>query len=289
MSWLIFAFLNAFFEGSKDIIGKFKLNSGVDEYIVAWSFRLLSLPFFLLLLFFIDISTNLPQDFIIALIISGILNIFANIFYFKALKSTDIGLSVPFVTFTPVFLLITSPLILGEIPSKFGIIGILFIFLGSYLLNISKFHEGFFAPFKALLKNKGSRYILLVAFIWSISANYDKMGILSSSPFFWLISVNLFITIFMMPIVFYKSSDKLYQIKENIKGLYLISLVGSLSLISQMIALSMALVPYVISIKRLSTVIALIISYFLFKEKDLKGKLLGVSVMVLGVAIISIF
>jgi drug/metabolite transporter (DMT)-like permease len=39
----------------------------------------------------------------------------------------------------------------GEFPTFFGLIGILLIVVGSYVLNINQKHKSYFAPFCALL------------------------------------------------------------------------------------------------------------------------------------------
>ena len=286
MVWFIFAFLSAFFESMKDIFCKKTLKS-IDEYIVSWSLRFFSLPFLLPLLFFIEIP-SLGNSFWPALLVGGILKVMTTIFYMKAIKHSDLSITVPMITFTPLFLLITSPLIVGESPSFFGLIGVLLIVLGSYTLNIKQKHQGYLAPFKALVKEKGPRLMLLVAFIWSITSNFDKIGVQNSSPIFWVISTNIFITLILFPIMLFKSKNIIKQIQTSYKFLIPIGLISSLALIFQMIAINLTLVAYVISIKRTSTIISVLFGYFIFKEKGIKERLLGVIIMVLGVLFITL-
>lgn len=173
MLWFIFSFFTAFFESLKDVFSKKSLKN-VDEYVVSWALRFFALPFLIPLLFFVDIP-SLDNQFWTALLVSGSLNVIATILYMKAIKHSDLSITVPMVTFTPLFLLFTSPLIVGEFPSFFGLIGVLLIVLGSYTLNIKQRHEGYLVPFKALLKETGPKLMLLVAFIWSITSNFDKV------------------------------------------------------------------------------------------------------------------
>jgi len=180
--WIILSFLTVFFESIKDVFSK-KTLKDIDEYIVAWALRVFALPFLLPILFFIKIP-ELGDKFLLVLLISGFLNIVATILYMRAIKLSDLSITVPMVTFTPLFLLVTSPLIVGEFPGIFGIIGIFLIVMGSYLLNIKKKSQGYLAPFKALIAEKGPKLMLVVAFIWSITSNFDKVGILNSSPMF---------------------------------------------------------------------------------------------------------
>lgn len=55
-----------------------------------------------------------------------------------------------------------------------------------------------------------------------------------------------------------------------------------------MIAISLILVAYVISIKRVSVVFCVLWGHFIFKERGIKERLAGTSVMVLGVVLITL-
>ncbi len=67
------------------------------------------------------------------------------------------------LSFTPLFLVFISPLIVGEFPTAKGLIGIILIVVGSYLLNVNLKEKGILFPIKSLMKNKATRYMLIVA------------------------------------------------------------------------------------------------------------------------------
>jgi len=284
--WVLLSVLTAFFESLKDVFSKIGLKKG-DEYIFAWFLNFFSLLMFLLLLPFITISK--PGDrFWLALVIGGILNMITNILYMKALKSSDLSITVPMVTFTPVFLLLTSPIMVGEFPDIFGVMGILAIVTGSYLLNIREKTRGFFPPFKALFREKGPAYMLLVAFLWSITANFDKIGIRNSSVFQWIISIHLFSTILMLPLVIIKSGTKIKALPSQFKSLVPVGFFAAVRTVCQMLAINLALVPYVISIKRTSVIFTILFGYIIFKEKGIKERLAGSLLMIAGVLMITL-
>ncbi len=56
---------------------------------------------------------------------------------------------------------------------------------------------------------------------------------------------------------------------------------------SQMTALSLTLVAYVIAIKRTSAVFSVILGWAIFRERGFKARLLGSSIMLLGVIAIA--
>jgi len=143
MLWFIFSILTAFFESLKDVFSKLSLKH-VDVYMVSWSYRFFSLPFLLPLLLFIPIPA-LGGLFWPALIAATCTVTITTILYMKAIQHSDISITVPIVSFTPLFLLITSPLIVGEFPNIFGLIGVLFIVIGSFTLNIGEGGKGVLA------------------------------------------------------------------------------------------------------------------------------------------------
>ena len=160
---------------------------------------------------------------------------------------------------------------------------------GSYILNFKESSKGYLPPFKALVREKGPRLMLLVAFIWSITANFDKIGIQNSSVFFWPVAVNTFIAIGFIPVVLLRSKGKTRQVTSNLKTLVPIGLFHGLMIVFQMVAVSMTLVAYVISIKRTSAVISVVLGSMIFKEAGLRERLTGSVIMIAGVVLITVF
>jgi len=286
MLWLLFSILTAFSESMKDVFSKNNLKN-LDEYAVAWGLRFFALPFLLPLLLVIEIPP-LGKQFWIALFISGTLNVITTILYMRALKLSDLSLSVPMVTFTPLFLLLTSPLLVGEFPGVYGLAGIIFIVIGSYTLNIKERSRGYLAPFKALVREKGPKLMLMVAFLWSITSNFDKLGVQDSSPIFWAIAANIYISLFMLPVLILKSDLKFSQLSRYVAPLLPVGLFTALTFIFQMTAINMTLVAYVISIKRTSVIMSVFWGYLIFKEKGLKERLFGSFLMIIGVVLITL-
>jgi uncharacterized membrane protein len=285
--WLLFAFLTAFFESLKDVSSKLSLKN-VNEYVVTWSLFAFSLFLLLPLLFFIEIP-QLNLTFFLALISGGFINLIAFILYTKAINISDLSVTVPLVSTTPLFLLISSPLIVHEYSSFSDIIGIILIVIGAFFLNFKTHENNYFAPFQQLLTNRGSQYMLGVAFLWSFSANIDKVGVQNSSTIFWAISIHIFLTICIFPLAFFKSKSQFIpQIKHNFFSLLPVGLTQGLVILFQMKAIEIALVSQVISVKRISTLLSVFWGFLLFKETNIKSRAMGATIMILGVIFISL-
>lgn len=286
MIWFYFSLLTSLFESLKDVSSKKGLKN-VNEYIVSWSLRFFSSLFLLPLLLFVDIPF-LGKPFFIALLSEGVIDSITTVLYMKAIKYSDLSLSVPMVTFTPLFLLITSPIMIGEFPAILGFFGTFFIVVGSYILNIKEKRRSYLSPFKVLFKEKGPRLMLMVAFIWSITSNIDKIGVKNSSPIFWAFSINILTAIFIFPIILLKLRENMKQFMAHINSIIPIGFFGALTIIFQMLAINLALVTYVISIKRTSAILSVIFGHLIFKEGGIKERLIGVLTMVIGVFFIAL-
>ncbi len=285
--WFPLSVSTAFSESLFDLFGKKCFTRPVNEYAVAFLMRLTATLFFVFFLPFINIP-QLDKEFYTTLCISGSINILATVLYVKAIRQSDLSLVAPLLTFTPLFLIVTSPLILGEYPSRLGMAGIFLIVGGSYLLNAHKHKEGFLAPFRYLLGERGSRYMFIVAFIWSISANYDKIGVRHSSPILWSFALEASIALGLLIALPFTRRPDHAPVQTVLPQAALSGLCGGIALAIQMAAIQLTYVPYVISIKRTSTLFSVLWGHFIFKEKGLKERLLGTSIMLLGVALIAL-
>jgi len=286
MLWLAFAILTAFSESIKDVLNK-RLLTQVNEYLLAWSLVLFALPWLVLSLFFTGIPP-LKTEFWSYLIIDSILNIVANLLYIRAIKHGDLSSTVPIINFTPLFLIVTSPLILGERLNIFGCIGVLLVLTGSYFINFQVRDKGYLYPFHMLLKEKGPRTMLCVALIWSITSTMDKIGVINSSSFFWAISLNICIFALMSLFLLHNSKVDSKKINHNLKDFVFLGFFYALGWLAQMTAISLISVAYVISIKRSSTLISVILGYLLFKESNIKWRLPGATIMFVGFLVLAL-
>ena len=158
--WIVFSFFTAFFEAVKDGACKKSLYK-VDPFVVAWAWKTLSLPLLIPLMWVRPWPEEYSTAFFIALGSSGVLVVLASIIYTTAIKSSELSLTLPLLSFSPVFLLGTSPLIVGEYAGMLGVFGVLLIIAGTYILNVDQMNAGIFEPIKALFVHKGPRLMVV--------------------------------------------------------------------------------------------------------------------------------
>lgn len=278
-SWVWLSLGAAFTLATSDALTK-KALAFHDEYVVAWLRLVFSLPLLFILFLFIPVP-KLDKEFYTAFALSLPLEIASIILYIKALRLSPLSLSLPFLALTPVFLIFVSFIILGERVSFEGVIGILFITAGSYTLNISKIKEGIFEPLRAITREKGSVLMIVVALIYSLTSSLGKMAIKHSSPLFFGITYYAALAVLFTPIALYKRKSEKIE-RGTILSVTLPGIFYSLMVISHMIAISLAQVAYVISVKRMSLVIGVLYGYIFFKEENISERLLGSLMMFMG-------
>ena len=287
MIGFLLAFGTAVSEALKDITSKYNLHH-IDEYTAAFSMHLVQTLLLLPLILYSGLE-SMSSRFLWALLISSLLQLGVILLYFKAIKRSELSVTVPLITLTPLFMLLTSPIIIGEFPSALGVVGIILIVAGTYISNISEDPKKIFAPFVSLVRNQGSRYMLLVAFIWSITANLDKIGVEETSPIYWAFSKDFLILLYLIPILAIKSKKPLLQINNRKWPLLMVGFFKSTSVVTQMFAIQFILVPYVISIKRASSVFIILFAFLYMNErKNFRNRMIGIIIILLGLAVIAI-
>lgn len=260
---------------------------GEDEYLVAWFRLFFTLPVLIPLLFIIPLP-SLDKEFYLAFISALPLEILTVFLYVKAIKLSPLNLTLPFLSLTPLFLTFVSYIIVGEKVSLEGLIGIVLIASGSYTLNAERSRTGLLEPLKAILREKGSIIMIIVAFIYSFTSSLGKIAIEHSSPLFFGISYFFILTLLSSPLsmLIGKRGLKDFISRKVYLKLLLPGLFYGLMIIFHMLALDLTKVAYMISVKRLSLIIGVIYGYIFFKEERFGQRLLGTIVMLTGFVIL---
>lgn len=193
----------------------------------------------------------------------GILgNLVAVTLFYSAIRISPVSIVMPLVSLSPLFMLVTSRLMIGEALTPFGGIGVLFTVAGIHLIGLSTGAEGLAGPFRALWRDPGARRALAVAFIWSITSNLDKICVRAADPFTYSSLFALGALILYSPIAW--SRTRLQRPgsvpRAVLHDLGILGLGHSFMLMAQMIAILLLPVPYVIAIKRSGMLLSVVLS-----------------------------
>ena len=283
MIWALFALAGAVADAGYYALVKRSL-ARTDPFVLAAG-TFLATSFLLLC---IALLRGLPQvgpGLLPAVFVTGTLNIVASILTFRALQTTDLSLAVPMKAFTLVFLIVTSFLLLGELPSLLGILGILLIVAGSYVMHAGGTRR-LRDPLFRLASDRGIRLMLVVAFLFSFTLPFDKEVVMNSDPVFGSMLVMGYLGTAMLCIALLKGTVPGQVNREALLTFLVIGAVLALDAIAINTAFTMQIVPYVIAIKRLAVLFAVLFGVLLFREAYLRVRLAGATVLLAGALLI---
>ena len=112
---------------------------------------------------------------------SVLLNIVANYAYFRAFQLSPMSKSLPMLSFTPAFAAILGAIVLGERIGARGICGLALVSVGALTLTLAR-GRGISGFVSGLLEERGARWMIGVAFLWSVTLLLDKQALGHASP-----------------------------------------------------------------------------------------------------------
>jgi drug/metabolite transporter (DMT)-like permease len=284
MTWFLLSLVTALAVASCDT-GVKKWFSHLTPYEMTLLPLLYGLPPIAVALFLVE-TPALDRAFYVLFAVSIPLTMVPMVLYMKAIKISPMSLTVPYLAFTPVFIIGTGYLFLGEQVDKWGMAGIVTVCAGGYVLNISDQDRSVLDPLLAVFKETGSWLMLIVSFIFSLSSVIGKMAIMHSSPLFFQTSFFVVLTL-VMALVFslFRKIHLGSFLKHPLKG-GLVGLLMAVHIFCHGLAISMTKAAYMMSIKRLSIVFGVIYGGVVFKEENIRTRLAGALLMFSGAALI---
>ncbi len=279
----LFAILTGVFYGLQGTYGKV-LTRSIPIPILTWGSFFFTLPYLGALLLIQGLPPVHWHDFLWSTGVSFAVNVVAWNLYFRALQSAPLSQTMPFTAFTPLFLIPVSFLIIGELPDWRGVAGILLIITGGYGIHLKS--SNLLEPLKSLVTYKGTRLMLIVAFIWSISATVEKVAVLSSSQTFYAFTIFSLLSLAYLPYLLWKPQEHFAIVRHHLAPLFFFGLLSGLLIIFQFTALKYLLVSYVISFKRAGVVVSVILGALFFHEKGAFKNIFWTLIMVVGVFLI---
>ena len=255
--------------------------------------------------------------FIIYISLNALLEGTAILLNLRALQVSPLSYCVPFMALTPLFLLPTGAIFLHESVSGGMVIGVFLVVLGALVVNRQMFARGLWEPARAIIRERGSRYMLMVALLLTVTNLLDKWFLLAGSngePTSFLVKFSRTIILSagkcaMLSLFFagltivrlgnwrpYRNGKTgLVQaatsfswnrvLREMPVWLSVAAVLEALVLILQLTALQFLVAALVISIKRAGMILAVALGWFIFKERGITDRIIASQVMTVGVLI----
>jgi drug/metabolite transporter (DMT)-like permease len=206
----------------------------------------------------------------------------------RAIQISPLSLTLPYLAFTPIFAIIPGYLFLRELPNAWGGAGILLTVLGSFVLNLNPHEANAGIRSAHITREPGSLLMLFVAFLFGFAVVLGKVAIVHSSVMFFTV---LFFAVLNFSMVLFLWIAGMVNLKtffeKPAKGLT----AGVLLFLHAVFhgwAVSLTKVVYMISVKRLSILIGVLLGGVFFEEKNIPIRTAGTLLMLAGAVIIMI-
>jgi len=288
--WFILSLFSAIWGAISSLIIK-KLLGFLDMRLTLFCSILFVLPFTFLIILTTTGFPKLNSLFFLVIIIAALIDVVAFIASITALKISPLSTISPIASFSPIFTTILAAFALREFPTTLKLVGIIIVVIGAYLLNIKHIRSGFSEPIKKLVSHKGVQLYFLANFLWAITPIFQKIALENTfpkTPLMASFANGILVVLFLIPFVIPKVKTSLAKVKNYIWVFLIIGLFGSLSQYAAYTAFSLANLGYVTSIFKLQSIFMIILAAMFLKEKDIREKLLGAVVMLIGAVLVAI-
>lgn len=274
--WILLSLGTALFAGTSDALAKKALQTE-ETMAVAWV-RSAWGSLFLAPLILLSPPPSDPRAFWSSIAFALPLEVIAAVALQSALKISPISMCIPFLAFTPVFLVATGWIALGERVSATGVAGVLLVTAGALLLQLRGAGE-----LSERRRLAGPLLVLLVAFLYSVTSVFARRALEASSPLRFSGTYYLVIALAFLPLRL-RHARELFRRPRLFAG---IGLAEAAAFVLQFHAFLLAPIAYMLAVKRLSLLVSVMYGRVLFGERHIPVRAAGAAVMVTGAALIA--
>lgn len=259
----------------------------IDKQIFTWCFQMISfvlyIPFFVWLLQTHGLTWT--QEGLIALALSSFVHTIYWLFLSRALEHGDLSHVYPIVRSSPAPVLLFSILILGEQVSTQGVIGILIVAMGVYIINLPTLSlRRFFEPITSVRHEVAVRYAFLTLLCVTAYSIIDKYGVNQMHPIQFAF---LFVMIEQPFVAWYilsqKSKDAIRtEWKENKLSIVFSGFIVQTGYLLILYAFTLERASHVVALRQSSVIFAVILGTLFLREKGKGPRLLAAAIIFIG-------
>lgn len=285
MNWFVLTLISSVALSLRELSVK-RSGRDLSAAYMSWGLNFFMFWMFLVMMFAFGQGHVFTLGFLKILGMAAVMDALATLLYLGAIKHGDLSKTIPMLCFIPVVQLFVTPVLVRENLSFPGVVGVLVVVMGTYILNIEK-QEGFFSPIRAIAQNKSSLMMLATACIWGVSSSFHKIGIQQTNALFWGTCEIGLITLLLLP--FALKAEPLPFSREKIKKTLVPAVFSTLTVLSYYLAINLGPVAYVSSVRRLAVLFTMVMGMVILKEPARRTGLAGGMIMILGSVIICVY
>ena len=292
MNWFLLAFISAVFSAASAVSEK-KALSSLDALIFSFAVSIATL--FLSVLFFFNIHlANISQVSFFVLLFKTFLNASAFLCVMFAIKNLEISEALPLLALSPGLVAVAGVIFINDSLTLVEWFGIFLMVIGAYVLELRKDNKSFFDPFKTLFHFSKYSYVFIALLLFTVTSILDRILLkkFNLPPFEFMALQQFFYAIFFFVAVLIYRKGFVTTIKSINKNIfYVIVLVSVFTVVyrfTQIEATKLAPAALVLSVKRLSVLMAVVFGGRLFSEENLTRRIIAVVIILVGTAFLAL-
>ena len=278
---ILLVLLSALFHALRSLFTK---ESG-DKQVFLWLYSIVALlffsPLFMYFLFRVGITNPAAYAWCAG---SGFIHFLYWLFLTQAYKEGDLSHVYPIMRSSPALVLVIAVLFLGEQVSFQGVAGILLVAVGVYIINMRQISgQELLEPVKSIASDRSTQFAFLTLISVAVYSIVDKLAVDYIHPILFAFFHLFFGMCYYTPYILLTKKGNIIR-KEWHSGMGRIILSGVIGITGYsliLIAFTIERVSYIVSLRQLSVVFAVLMGSFWLKEKH-KGIRLAGALIIFG-------
>ena len=280
---IIFALVAAVGYSLRSYFYKAVIKQGVTRNIYLLSYRFLSIPYSLFLIWILkdsSLNTDIRATDMLLIALSVLVSFFADISYYHGFSKIQLSVASIFSRVAPVFSLIISFIFLKETPKAMPMIGIFIIVsISLWLVKTLKTKEG-----KKNDKN-GILSVLTGQVLYTINGTFIRYFYVLIGGFSYMFYFSVISTLLILiPTIRSKEFSTLKNInKRGLFTLIVLDIVSMISFTASIIAFGNVLAPVAYALTSFGFIFTFVLGYVFLGERDnILKKIIATITMIVG-------
>ena len=269
---ILLALVGAFLNSAKDLFSK-RLAALIDGDTSTFTSFAYAIPLYCILLlaaYLAGFETfAITGNFFLFILLRAVCDCGTEWTRMHAFAKGDISLVAPYMSLAPLFLLVLSPLITGDVPSAVGVFAVLLSFAGGLLNVVGRSRVHLDAD-----QRKAILLALCTSFCFALNICFDRLAVQTASPLFSGFMMTLLCAIFFLPLMWGRA-ERWGSLPGAARPLTYRAVLEVLFMITKLSALQYLQAPYVSALGRVALILSIVGGRVVFKEEDFVKRLIS--------------
>ena len=207
----------------------------------------------------------------------------------KALKKGDLSIIGPLMVLMPILTTISGIFLVNEIPSALGVLGIIVIAIGGYISHLDTHNLKNSQPFKKIIHNPNIQLAVSAIVLLSIGNGFQKLAINNSDIVTNIIAFGIFyfsISLVIMLNFNKNAKQDINTVLKHPKHPIIGGIAQTVSTVLAQATFGLMNIGYATSLFRTSMIFQVYLGGKYFKEKNMKQRIIGTIIILMGAVMI---